>query len=356
MQLVTKKKGNVFAGDAIWQAIAAEIKKFTNTPIFILTDTNTKAQCLPIVLTKLPQLQNTTVLEIPAGEAHKTITSCVGLWDQLSINKADRQSLLINLGGGVVTDLGGFVAATYMRGIQWINIPTSLLAMVDAAVGGKNGVDLGALKNHVGVIAPPLCVGIFLSFLKTLPKNELVSGYAEMLKHGLIYSEKYWKEVQHFDFDTVENNTTLIYESIKIKNEIVTKDPFEKNERKFLNYGHTLGHAIESYFLVQPEVKPLLHGEAIAIGLVLETYLSCKQLNFPAHTTLEVKQIISRYFNKVTFSKIAIERIIDLLAHDKKNKAGQVNFVLLEDVGRPKINQQVTTKLIYEAFAYYASL
>ena len=234
--------------------------------IFLLADKHTNECCTPIVLSVLATDIPLEIIEIEAGEPHKHIDTCTQVWYALSELGADRKSLLINIGGGVVTDLGGFVASTYMRGIPFINIPTSLLAMVDASVGGKTGVDLGALKNLVGVINNPKGVLIYPDFLATLPTEELRSGMAEMFKHGLISDEGYWHKMCNLSELTEAHLGSLIYESVIIKNEVVTQDPTEKGLRKTLNYGHTLGHAIESYCLQNPNRERLLHGEAIAIG------------------------------------------------------------------------------------------
>ena len=275
------------------------------------------------------------------------------IWSTLSEKGADRSSLLINLGGGVVTDLGGFVASTFKRGIDFINIPTSLLAMVDASIGGKNGVDLEMLKNQIGVVNNPCFVIIDPTFLNTLPKLEITSGFAEMLKHALIDSEDYWEQLQGFDITNLKNTQNLIWKSIEIKNKIVTQDPKELGARKVLNFGHTLGHAIESYCLESKSRPTLIHGEAVAIGIVLATYISSTLVGFDKNKLVSVSAFILASFKKQTFNKQDIESIIALLKHDKKNKAGAVLFVLLEDFGKTHINKEVPNSLIEEAFDYY---
>ena len=294
-------------------------------------------------------------MEMPNGEDHKTIDICTGVWEALSEYNADRKSILINLGGGVVTDLGGFVASTYMRGITYINIPTSLLAMVDASVGGKTGVDLGALKNQIGVINEGEMVGIDTSFLDTLPQNEMVSGFAEMLKHGLIYDKNYWNTLTHLEKLDLSDLDQLIYDSVVIKNKVVTEDPTEQGLRKILNFGHTLGHAIESYFLENADKTPLLHGEAIAIGMLLEAYISTKVCGLSNAELDIINDGILKTFSKVEITDNDQKIIIDLLQYDKKNSHGVVKFVLLEAIGKPKIDCVVRNELILEAFNYYAS-
>ena len=321
--------------------------------IFLLADKHTNECCTPIVLSLLATDIPLEIIEIEAGETHKHIDTCTQVWYALSELGADRKSLLINIGGGGVTDLGGFVASTYMRGIPFINIPTSLLAMVDASVGGKTGVDLGALKNLVGVINNPKGVVIYPDFLATLPTEELRSGMAEMFKHGLISDEAYWHKMCNLSELTEAHLGSLIYESVVIKNEVVTQDPTEKGLRKTLNYGHTLGHAIESYCLQNPNRERLLHGEAIAIGMVLATYLSVKELGFSMEKCNEVKAVLGEYFRKKEFMYEEITDICQLMRFDKKNVGGNVHFVLLEAIGKPKIDCIVPYEEIYKAFEYY---
>lgn len=321
--------------------------------IFLLADKHTNECCTPIVLSVLATDIPLEIIEIEAGEPHKHIDTCTQVWYALSELGADRKSLLINIGGGVVTDLGGFVASTYMRGIPFINVPTSLLAMVDASVGGKTGVDLGALKNLVGVINNPKGVLIYPDFLATLPTEELRSGMAEMFKHGLISDEGYWHKMCNLSELTEAHLGSLIYESVVIKNEVVTQDPTEKGLRKTLNYGHTLGHAIESYCLQNPNRERLLHGEAIAIGMVLATYLSVKELGFSMDKCDQVKAVLGEYFKKQDFTYEEITDICQLMRFDKKNVGGNVHFVLLEAIGKPKIDCIVPYEEIYKAFEYY---
>ncbi|WP_299390906.1 3-dehydroquinate synthase [uncultured Gelidibacter sp.] len=321
--------------------------------IFIIVDTNTHTHCLPHFMSKLETNLECEIIEIEAGEINKNIDTCVGVWNALSDLGADRKALVINVGGGVVTDLGGFIACTFKRGLKYINIPTSLLAMVDASVGGKTGVDLGALKNQVGVISSGDMVLVDTGFLDTLPKNHLKSGLAEMLKHGLIYDEAYWNKFLDLDSLTLNDLDDLIHQSVQIKNTIVTEDPFENGLRKTLNFGHTLGHAIESYFLSQTDKPELLHGEAIAIGMIMESYISSELLEFPKTDLEIIKKAFLDIFDKVQIDNSDHEAIIDLLKYDKKNEHGNINFVLLEQIGKPKIDCLVENKLIIKAFDYY---
>ncbi len=319
--------------------------------IFILVDENTHEHCLAQFMGNIEGEHDFEIIEIESGEVNKNIHTCTQVWEVLSELDADRKSLMINLGGGVVTDLGGFVASAYKRGIAFINVPTTLLSMVDASVGGKTGVDLGSLKNQIGFINQPVMVLVVSNFLKTLDQRQLNSGYAEMLKHGLIQSEPYWNELK--EIDTYEGLGALIHRSVIIKNEVVLEDPTEQHLRKILNYGHTLGHAVESYFLDNPDRELLLHGEAIAIGMVLEAWLS-HQLEGLTETVLgDIKTTFIERYGKIEFSQDEITAILELLKYDKKNSHGNINFVLLKSIGVPSIDVRIDTELLRKAFAYY---
>lgn len=337
----------------IYKQLNLHLSEVDYSKIFILVDSNTHQYCLPKLMGNLTTNILIETIEIEAGEQFKTIDTCVGVWNALSELGADRKSLIINLGGGVVTDLGGFVACTFKRGVRYINIPTSLLAMVDASVGGKTGVDLGALKNQIGVINTGEMVLIDTAFLDTLPQNELKSGLAEMLKHGLIYDRTYWNQFTDLSKLTLNDLDALIYESVKIKQTIVTKDPLEIGIRKHLNFGHTLGHAIESYFLSNPNKDHLLHGEAIAIGMVLDCYISAELLQFPKDDLKQITSVINSIYSHVTINTSDYDAIIELLKYDKKNTHGNINFVLLEAIGQPKNDCLVDNTLIVRAFEYY---
>ncbi len=324
-----------------------EQKKYSK--VVILVDENTRALCLPVFQDLVPFTPD-GVLTIKPGEAFKSVQSCIPVWEGLSELGCDRNSLLINLGGGVVTDLGGFVACTFKRGIDFINIPTSLLAMVDASLGGKTGVDLGTLKNQVGVIVQPQMVLVFPEFLKTLDQRQLKSGAAEMYKHGLIWDSGYWQALASA---TSFTTSAHIQTSIHIKGQIVTQDPLEKNIRKKLNFGHTFGHAIESYFLEAPRHGALLHGEAIAIGMILEGYLSHKLTGLSRVELDEIKRVFLGHFDRKAISSRDQAIIVDLLKHDKKNSHGNINFVLLQEIGTAVIDVQIAPHLFKAAFAYY---
>lgn len=357
MTSIHTKGSVVHFNSTIYNELETYLQATNPSMIFVLVDMNTHEDCLPQFLSNMNSGDiPVEVMEMPDGEEHKTIDICMGVWEALSEYGADRKSLLINLGGGVVTDLGGFVASTYMRGIRYINVPTSLLAMVDASVGGKTGVDLGVLKNQVGIISEGDMVLIDTSFLSTLPQKQMISGYAEMLKHGLIRDRTYFERLSDLSQLTLEDLDQLIYESVVIKNKVVSEDPLEKGLRKILNFGHTLGHAIESYCLESDLRESLLHGEAIAIGMILETFLSSELLDFPKKDLNFISATFLKTYASVHFNEKEIDYIIDLLKHDKKNSHGKVKFVLLEAIGQPKLDCEVENDVIHKAFDYYQSL
>lgn len=355
MQTISGTNYDVLFGASGYETLAAILLPTQYSKIFILVDENTSQYCLPYFLSNLATEIEIEIIELEAGELHKNIATCTEVWGALSELGADRKSILLNLGGGVISDLGGFVACTFKRGIDFITIPTTLLGMVDAAIGGKNGVDLDHLKNQIGRISEPKAVVIDTQFLTTLPAQEMRSGLAEMLKHGLIFDAAYWNKFKNLTNLNTEHLDDLIHRSIQIKNEIVLQDINELNVRKTLNFGHSLGHAIESYFLSENSKKTLLHGEAVAAGMILESYLSKEQNGLTQEEYQEIKYIINETFERISFSNKAIETIIEFLQFDKKNAFGEIQFVLLEKIGHATINQKIDKSLIYKAFEDYHS-
>ncbi len=356
MQAIKSRDSIVYFEQEVYQQLNEYLATAKHSSYFILVDTNTHDNCLAHFMGQITADVSFEVIEIEAGEINKNIETCTGVWNALSELGADRKSLLINLGGGVVTDLGGFVACTFKRGIKYINVPTSLLAMVDASVGGKTGVDLGSLKNMVGVISESEMVLVDPNFLGTLPFNEIRSGFAEMLKHGLIKDKDYWERLSKIEDLTTEDLNGLIHESVVIKNEIVLVDPTEQNIRKFLNFGHTLGHAIESHFLTDETKTTLLHGEAIAIGMITEAFLAKELLGFSEDQLNNICDIFCKIYPKIEIPKEDYQPIIDLLIFDKKNVGGKVLFVLLNEIGDAKFNCEVPEELLVASLDFYNSL
>ena len=354
MQTIQATNYYVFFNETSYEKLASYLVPTHYSKIFILVDDNTSQYCLPHLLNNLATEIEIEIIELEAGEIHKNIATCSEVWAALSELGADRKSIIINLGGGVISDLGGFVACTFKRGIDFINIPTTLLSMVDASIGGKNGVDLGNLKNQIGIIREPKAVIIDTEFLSTLSQREMRSGLAEMLKHGLIFDKNYWDKFKNLKDLSTEDLNELIHQSIEIKNTIVCEDLSENGIRKALNFGHTLGHGIESYFLENENKNSLLHGEAIAAGMILESYISKEKGWLTNEEYHEIKYIINDIFERIEFDENDINQIIELLIYDKKNEFGKVQFALLEGIGKIKINQEAGNELIFNAFKDYA--
>ncbi len=354
MQTIQATNYYVFFNETGYEKLASYLVPTHYSKIFILVDDNTSQYCLPHLLNNLATEIEIEIIELESGEVHKNIATCTEVWAALSELGADRKSIIINLGGGVISDLGGFVACTFKRGIDFINIPTTLLSMVDASIGGKNGVDLGNLKNQIGIIREPKAVIIDTEFLSTLSQREMRSGLAEMLKHGLIFDKNYWDKFKNLKDLSTEDLNELIHQSIEIKNTIVCEDLTENGIRKALNFGHTLGHGIESYFLENEDKTSLLHGEAIAAGMILESYISKEKGLLTNEEYHEIKYIINDIFERIEFNENDINQIIELLIYDKKNEFGKVQFALLDGIGKIKINQEADNELIFKAFEDYA--
>ena len=339
----------------ISQAIEETLSLYTFDRLFILTDTNTHEYALPLLL-DCPRLADAIVITIKADDTHKNIEALAAVWYELSNRKATRKSFLINLGGGMVTDLGGFAASTFKRGIRYINVPTTLLGAVDAAVGGKTGINFNGLKNEVGVFNPALAVIISTQFFVTLSRENLLSRYAEMLKHGLISGPAIYNKLLTLDFSDpdLDKLLLLVEESVKVKEEIVEADPFEKNIRKSLNLGHTVGHAFES--LSHERHAPVAHGYAVAWGLVCELLLSHMQLKFPIERIRQLATFIYDNYGAFPITCEEYSHLYELMTHDKKNDSGEVNFTLLSDVGEIIINQTATKENIEIALDLYRDL
>ncbi len=330
-----------------YESLNEFIEKYAPSKILVIDDENTHHYCYPQFKKNIAF--DHEVISIPPGEKNKNIETVQQLWQKMLELNLDKQSLVINLGGGIVTDLGGFVASTFKRGIPFIHVPTSLLAMVDAAIGGKNGINFGGAKNQVGVISPPEMILIDYDFLSTLPQEEIQSGYAEMLKHGLIADQNYWENLIN-DFDKRENIKENIKKSIQIKDNVIKQDPHEKGLRKILNFGHTLGHAIESY---SHELNsPLTHGHSIALGMILSIYLSYMKTGLEFTFVNKVKKALITQYPHPEWTDQDIKNIRKYLKFDKKNISGKVLFVLLNEPGMPKYNVEIAPSLIEEAFKY----
>ncbi len=319
--------------------------------IFILTDSNVAAKCLPLLL-QSEKLKKSHIITILAGDENKNIISLSQIWEYLSSHGANRKSLMINLGGGMITDIGGFAASTFKRGIEYVNISTSLLGAVDAATGGKTGINFLGFKNEIGSFYPAKKVIIHTDFFKTLDDKNIRSGFAEMIKHALISSKKDWEEILKFDLENLdyEKLNLLLTRNIEIKENIVLEDPKEQGIRKALNLGHTFAHAIESWSYETN--RPFLHGYTVAWGLIAELYLSHIKLGFPKEELEKLKEFVITHYGNYNCPPQNYEQLIKLMYHDKKNEDKEINFTLLSDIGEVKINQTATHNEIKQAFDF----
>ncbi len=337
-----------------------KLEKALNTPdfrdarIYILTDTNTLNCCLPVLESVVIRSREAEIIELPAGEESKDLELCKGVWLSLLELGAGRDSVLINLGGGTITDIGGFAASTYMRGIRFFNVPTSLMGMADAAMGGKTGLDLDAHKNMIGSFAIPEGVFIYPAFLESLPQEEIRSGFAEIIKYALIADEDLWKKIISKNCLEIKNWVPLLNKSAEIKMSVVAMDPEETGLRKVLNFGHTIGHAIETLSR-RKDKKPISHGEAVAIGIICESYLSYKMLNLPEALLGEISDIVLEQFPWKAIPGNA-GALLPLLRSDKKNENGALCFTLIAGFGQVMINQQCPESWITESLEFYKGL
>ena len=345
-------KQKVILCEGLGNSLTLAIEQCPHDKLFILTDEHTHRLCLP-QLKDIAVLKNATEIIIGAEDLHKNLETLASVWQALSEQGATRHSLLINLGGGMVTDLGGFAASTFKRGIAYINIPTTLLAMVDASVGGKTGINFNGLKNEIGVFAPATSVLLETEFLRSLDAHNFFSGYAEMLKHGLISTPEHLAELLSFDAEKIDyvGLKTMVGRSVRVKEDIVEQDPQEHGIRKALNLGHTVGHAFESLALA--ENRPVLHGYAVAWGLVCELYLSYIKVGFPKDRMRQVIQFVNENYGGFVFNCKQYDRLYELMGHDKKNAAGIINFTLLKEVGEICLNQTTDKATIFEMFDFY---
>lgn len=341
----------LIGSEELWDVLNDVAAEYSS--LWILVDENTERFCLPIIQQVTADV-TWHIIRIPSGEEHKQLSTCTNIWKQLTDGQADRKALLVNLGGGVIGDMGGFCAATYKRGIDFIHIPTTLLAQADASIGGKLGVDFDGLKNIIGLVQQPRMTLIYPPFLKTLPTRQLRSGYAEIIKAFIIADAESWNIVKDIkDLERMNWNVAL-GEAVAIKSDIVNIDPHERNTRKLLNFGHTIGHAVESYFLETD--TPLLHGEAVAIGMICEAYLSYKYFTLKSTVFKEFVNYLLHLFSHTPIPTQAYPALLLKMSNDKKNTTSGLNFTLLRREGEGIINQTAAPDAVLESLRYYNSL
>ena len=353
--MFTNTQSKILYSRQLVQQLEQIINDFDGRKIFFLTEENTEKLCLPYIQPLIEKYSISGTV-IKPGENAKSVSSVEQVWQFLSQSGADRKSLLINIGGGMLTDLGGFAASSFKRGIAFVNIPTTLLAQVDASIGGKTAINFNGLKNEIGIFNEPLAVIINTDFLKTLDSENFLSGYAEMLKHGLIKDRNHWDELMNFNITRIDYShlQEIISHSVDIKKWHVENDPTENNIRKALNFGHTIGHAIESYALHKG--TPMLHGYAVAYGMMAELYLSHKILGFPLEEMQKINQWLIDTYSKFSVQSTDFEALYELMTHDKKNENSKINFTLLSGIGQVEINKNCSRELVLEALEYYSNL
>ena len=352
MKSLPINNGNVFISDSLKSDLPKFLKPFCNDKIFLLTDENTFRYCYPEI-SDIKEIDNKKIIVIKAGDNNKNIETLTQIWQFLTEHKADRYSLLINLGGGVVCDVGGFAAATFKRGLSFINIPTSLLAQVDASIGGKIGINFLNYKNEIGLFKQADTVIINGDLLKHLDKENILSGFAEIIKHSLLKDEKTFNNVVKFDLTNINYILLnhLVTESIIIKDFFVSADPNEKNIRKALNFGHTIGHAFETFASLKQ--KPIPHGYAVAYGMVCELYLSHLLFGFCIEKVQILTDYVSSNYGKLNFSKSDFDPLIEIMLHDKKNRNGQISFSLLKQIGEVFVDVFCDKLLINKVLEFY---
>jgi len=338
-------------------SLGAFIRDGGYSKVLIFVDRNTNEHCLPMLQSLVPELAERDIMEVDPGEENKNIDFCIGVWKTMLDFGVDRKALLVNLGGGVVTDMGGFAASTFKRGIDFVQIPTTLLAQVDASVGGKTGIDLDNVKNIIGTFAQPKAVFISSEFLKTLDDRQLRSGFAEVIKHGLIFDKRLFDAVKSLDLNRLGQRdwSEIVFRSVSVKNAVVTQDPTEKGLRKILNFGHTIGHAVEGYSLAH-DADPLLHGEAIAIGMVCEAYLAHKINGLSEEDLQEVMGVFASRFEGYPLDPKMYPGLIELMQNDKKNESDKLGFALLREIGKCDHNIYVEEALIFESLGFYTDI
>ena len=339
----------VIISQNICQALDEAVAACSHDLVVLLADRTTLDMCYRL-LRDCASVGDADLIAIGCTDSNKTLFTLTWVWKKLQRYGATRHSLLVNLGGGMVTDLGGFAASTFKRGIPFINIPTTLLAMVDASVGGKTGINFEGLKNEIGVFNNAECVILDTVFLRTLDRENILSGYAEMLKHGLISTRERWATLVNLDPTAEHITSAMVADNVSVKQRIVAEDPTEHGLRKALNFGHTVGHAFESLAL---ERQPILHGYAVAYGLIAELYLSCVKVGFPTDTMRQTVAFIKEHYGRMPITCDDYPRLIELMHHDKKNVGNEVNFTLLADIGDIRINQTTTEDEIKEALDFY---
>ena len=353
MRVISSPIQDVEVGNIGDSSLEKILESYSDRGIIVIVDQNTHDLCLEFLITTFPQLKKSEIILLPVGEENKVMEVCMQVWNAFSEYGFGRRDLVLNLGGGVVTDTGGFLASLYKRGMDFIHIPTSLLGMIDASIGGKNGIDLNQYKNQLGTISAPKRVFVDPVFMGTLPEAEFYNGYAEMLKYAFIKDKHLFNEIKGFSKEKDFSNIDVIVKCIQIKVDIVDGDLYEKAERKLLNFGHTVGHAIEGYFL---ESVPISHGHAVALGMCAEAYLSMDKVGLSKKEYKQIEEVLTRVYPFIKFTDEDIKAIIKLMYNDKKNESGKIYSVLLHGIGSSTFHNELLESEIGKALLHISML
>jgi 3-dehydroquinate synthase len=344
----------IFLGKDIWPELGHLLTDFlSDGGVYLLVDDNTFRYCLPVVEKNLYSLQEIPAYSISPGEQSKNIATLQNVWKWLLDSGARRNSLLVNLGGGVVSDLGGFAAATYKRGIHFINIPTSLIGLVDAAIGGKTGINFSGIKNQAGLFYDPDAVFVYSGFLDTLPKSHIRSGLAEIIKAALLSGNDFWDKIKKANLNDIYSLPAIIEKAIDLKCSVVYQDPYDHNSRKILNFGHTVGHALESFFMAGNDKQVLFHGDAVASGMICEAFLSVQYAGLSPVYLTDIQELIKKYFQLHFLDNKYFDDIIGIMDQDKKNIGDNMVFSLIQMPGKGIISRDVKTEDVLKAFDFY---
>ncbi|HNW98843.1 MAG TPA: 3-dehydroquinate synthase [Bacteroidales bacterium] len=347
-----QSKPFIYSGENCIDDFKLYLNNSKYSKIIFFTDENTNEYCYPLIA---PSFENHINIQIPSGEENKNIETCSKVWDELSKHNFDRNAVVVNLGGGVICDMGGFIAATYKRGIDFIHFPTTLLSMCDASIGGKLGVNHNGLKNYIGLFRNPRAIVIYPEFLKTLPDKQMLSGFAEVIKHAIIADRKLFNDLYLIN-DFTENIEKYIHRSVKIKSRIVNLDMHEKGVRKSINFGHSIGHALESWFIISGEQENITHGEAVAAGMISESWIAYKRKFVTEKELSKIVTLIKNFYKKIIIDVDKLGSIAELIDKDKKNEKSEILFTLPDGIGNFHINEKVNHSEIMESLEYYQNI
>lgn len=347
MSIIRSTSYTISIGDKSFDTLNTFLSKSRHSGYYIICDENTFEHCLPNLLFNCPALNDAEIIELESGEEYKTLDTCLQVWGALTDMGADKKSLIINLGGGVISDLGGFVASTFKRGIDFVNIPTTLLSMVDASVGGKTGVDFEGIKNHIGTTHEPKGVFVNLTFLETLSERQIKNGYAEIIKIALVADPSFWKVLKKKKTLKEFYNEAIVTKAIELKNTIVKKDLHEKDLRKSLNFGHSIGHALESALIKQN--KAILHGEAIAAGMLMESAIAHALKRLTKKELADITNYIRSIYSSIKMTKETTALLLEYILHDKKNEGDLLCFALPKGIGNYELHCGISIESIKEA-------